>query len=284
MLPKAPSMLIEYLRKSRKTALYSEARFLHATNARILSTNYKALLQNSTTSNISISLTTHKDRIYYLHYVLDSLFFQILRPKCVDLYVTRGEYTKLPDFFNQFYPWLQVHECKNYGAFKKFIPKLKSAQKNELIVSLDDDYIYPPHLISSLYNLKCQNPESITVYCGHSEPAGMSGGTGILWDTNIINEEKLPFFFDEAIFFDAIGKNMDDLFISVAFQEAGINVSPVHKSSQVLNLLRSEFIALPSELLHAISGAPSSNNISKKEQDALTIKAREIIKKALNKA
>ena len=235
---------------------------------------------------IIVSLTTYKNRIHYVHYALDSLYHQTLRPSEVRLYVAKGEYKTLPAILEKFKPWLQVIEVRDIGSYKKFIPALKSVKENELIVSLDDDFLYPPHLIASLYELFLKYPYALIGYCGfrNDKPyfESIAGGFGILWNPEIFHPDKMAFFFDEELFFESIGRNLDDAWIALSCLEQGIEM--VCCSDDYVGALR-EFVELPSGAISPISraGEGSCNYISKEEKARLKHKMLEMIRENLGK-
>lgn len=233
---------------------------------------------------IIVSLTTYRDRIHHVHYVLDSLYHQSLRPDLVRLYLASSEYEVLPKVLDKFMPWLEIVYTDDIGSYKKFIPALKSAKDDEILISLDDDFIYPPHLIASLYNLFLQNQEALIAYCGFKNDKtyfeGVAGGLGILWNPKIFNPQNLPFFFDKKLFFDSFKKNIDDAWICLTCLEKKIEI--VCCKDDFFNT-RKEFIDLPNGKIEAISFGTlgSKNYISPEEKQQIKDKMKEMIKASL---
>lgn len=267
--------LINVIKAARKHALYAESRFLHNLNRKIQTTDYKKLLPPPPAQPkkpIIISLTTHKQRIHYLHYVLDSLFFQTIRPFEVRLYLARGEYASLPEVLERFKPWLKVIEWDDIGSFKKYIPILTQVYEEEIdawVISIDDDLMYPPDFISKLVELKKQHKDAMIGYlCGLDKDGnieGLCGATGILWNTEIFNPKKNPLFFDPKLFIDEMGiRNNDDPWISEWCK--ALKIENVCLETDFFSVFRRDFIALPSEHMHALTAAKSNINIAKISQ------------------
>ncbi|ANV97527.1 hypothetical protein BBW65_01310 [Helicobacter enhydrae] len=281
-LKKIPRFIIETAKNVRKVSLYQETWFLNQRHREISWTQY-APQTTETNHRIVVSLTTHKERIEYLHFVLDSLYMQTLPPAEVQLYVAKGEYTTYPKILEKFQPWLKIIEVEDLGSYKKFIPALLNASKSEVIISLDDDFIYPHYLISSLYSHFLKNQNSLVGYCGFKNGKeyfeGIAGGLGILWNPNIFNIEKMPFFFDQRLFMEQIGRNYDDGWISLSCLEQKIQISCIQEYSY--ELLR-RFYELPSGKLYAISSSGEGvNYISAEEKKILREKTRKIIQEQL---
>lgn len=278
LIKNLPRFLLESAKGLRKLALYQESRFLYEANRRISFSDYsRSVLENQ--PKIIASLTTHKERIEYVHYALDSLYVQTLPPIEVRLYVAKGEYQAYPSILKRFQPWLKIIETDNIGSYKKFIPALKEAKEDELIISLDDDFIYPPHLVSCLYRHFLSHQDSLVGYCGFKNDKpyfeGIAGGMGILWNPKIFNPKNMPFFFREDLFIDKIGRNYDDGWISLSCLESGIAIECV--SDEYYKTIK-EFIELPSGKLYAISSSgKGENHINAEEKKTLREKTRRII-------
>lgn len=278
-----PRFLLETTKGLRKIALYQESRFLYEVNRRICFSEYR-FDHLGNYPRIIVSLTTHKERIEYVHYALDSLYAQTLRPIEVRLYITRGEYQTYPPILRRFQPWLKIIEVDNIGSYKKFIPALREANEEELIISLDDDFIYPPHLVSCLYRHFLLHQNALVGYCGFKNDKpyfeGIAGGMGILWNPKIFNPKTMPFFFRKDLFIDEIGRNYDDGWISLSCLESGIPIECV--SNEYYKTIK-EFIELPSGKLYAISSSGEGENyISAEEKKILREKTRRIILENLN--
>lgn len=279
VLKTLPRFFIETLKGMRKLAIYQESRFLEDRHRQIYFSQYK-FEESILPHKIIVSFTTHKERIKYIHYTLDSLYTQTLRPDSVHLYVSEGEYSTYPTILERFKPWLKIIETKNIGSYKKFIPALMDAKEGELIVSLDDDFIYPSYLISDLYEAFLKKENALIGHCGFKNKQmffnGIAGGMGILWNPKIFNPHTMPFFFDSKLFIDEIGRNYDDGWIALSCLEQGIEIFCL---TEDYFAERKKFYELPSGKLYAISSSgKGSNHINKKEKELLREKTRRIIR------
>ena len=280
-------MFFDFLKSLRKQAIYAESRELIALNRQIHMTDYSKFLysqkEDRETRRIIVSFTTHRDRIDYVHYLLDSLFFQTLRPSEVRLYIAQGEYKQMPRILDRFKPWLKIIETEDIGSFKKYIPALKDLGGGEsYLISLDDDLMVGPHFISRLVRLKDQYPNAMVGYIGSKNKKGvtigLAGPTGILWDLKTFDIKKHPFFFQKELFIDAMGiKNNDDPWLSFSANALGVEMHCL--SDDFFTTYRKDFIPLPSEKMHALTASASELNIAKK---SIMIESR--VKKIIQEA
>ncbi|CBG40191.1 hypothetical protein [Helicobacter mustelae] len=277
-------MFLDFLKTSRKLALYAESRFLYEANRRILTTNYQS--EEIEQNDIIISFTTHRERIHYVHYVLDSLFFQTIRPQEVRLYLTQGEYQSLPKVLKKFGSWLKIIEVEDLGTFKKFIPALQDVSRHQTLISLDDDLIYPPDFVQKLVDLKARHQDSMITFMAYRDrKTGFFDrvtGCGILWNLDVFNTEANPDFFKKELFIDAVGlRNLDDAWTSFYCKALGVNIHAVHEN--YLRTYYHRFIPLPSEVLHAVSMAKSELNIRRGGRKAEK-RIKKIIKELMEKS
>lgn len=262
----------DILRKIARQASCYQGEMLCELNRKIHFTKYH-FETDWENPKITVSLTTHGKRIYFLHYVLDSLYTQTLRPHRVRVYLTKGEYTNLPLMLKKFEPWLQIEEVENLRSFKKFIPALLNASDGEIIVSLDDDFLYPPTLIEELYHLYLHHDKGLLSFCGFdcikaSEFLGHCG-LGILWNTEIFNNKNYPEFFN-LDFIRKIKKSNDDLYISKFCSARGIKTYCCHDFFEAINL----YVPLPSADMEALTwrGGHGSSKYITEDDNRLLIK------------
>ncbi|CBG39891.1 hypothetical protein [Helicobacter mustelae] len=256
-------MFLENVRAQKKQMRHAESRFLYEANRRILTTDYQS--EEIEQNDIIISFTTHRERIHYVHYVLDSLFFQTIRPQEVRLYLTQGEYQSLPKVLKKFGSWLKIIEVEDLGTFKKFIPALQDVSRHQTLISLDDDLIYPPDFVQKLVDLKARHRNAMVSFISsRDKKTGRFGGVsgcGVLWNLEIFNPKSLPYFFKKECFIDAMGiRNNDDSWISNSCLELGVPIEAVYEN--FLDAFREGLISLPSGKIHAVTSAPSEFNIT----------------------
>lgn len=152
---------------------------------------------------IYISLTSIASREAQLRLTLQSLCEQVLdKPYEVHVFLSHEPYL-LDDGWDSLPQWpeldappfrelIQFHFVPNTGPYRKLLPILNrmiDAGENPIIVTADDDVIYPPHWIQTLVDehVLCG---SIVAFRGHTIAADEKGIKNyIAW----INEPKLAF-------------------------------------------------------------------------------------------
>lgn len=115
-------------------------------------------------SQIIVSLTSFPDRINYVHLVVKSLFYQTLRPKEVVLVLATEQFPnqRLPSKLQN---WAKrgltiKWTSKDIRSYKKLLP-IYDQYKHHPILTVDDDFIYDPNLIETLYTASTRHPKSI---------------------------------------------------------------------------------------------------------------------------
>ncbi|MGP8307261.1 glycosyl transferase [Vibrio sp. YIC-376] len=112
---------------------------------------------------VIVSLTTYSKRIHDVYLVLESISLQTVLPNRVILWLAEDEFSldTLPVTLNTRLPHgLEVRFCPDYKSFKKIIPTLQIAPES-LVITLDDDVIYPLDTIERLLNEHSLNPNTI---------------------------------------------------------------------------------------------------------------------------
>lgn len=119
-----------------------------------------------------VSLTSYPKRIPYISYTLITLLQQDLKPKRILLWLSKQEFPKLEsDLPKEVLGFkkcgLEIKWCdENLYAFKKLIPALKEFP-DSLLVTADDDIVYPKDWLSKLYNAYKENPTYIHCHRAH---------------------------------------------------------------------------------------------------------------------
>ena len=112
---------------------------------------------------IVVSLTTYSKRIFDVHLVIESIFQQTLKPNRIILWLDEKEFSdeSIPFVLKlQQKRGLTIKYCKNIKSFKKLIPSLK-LYPNDIIITIDDDTIYPCDLIERLIKSYQKAPKCI---------------------------------------------------------------------------------------------------------------------------
>lgn len=118
--------------------------------------------------NIIVSVTTHGRRIHNVHLTLESIMQQTMKPNKIVLGLDAEEFSQdnIPFSLKKYLQrGLEIQYSENIKSYKKLIPALK-AFPNDIIITIDDDVIYPPNLIDILFLQHKENPSDII--CTHA--------------------------------------------------------------------------------------------------------------------
>lgn len=178
-------------------------------------------------NEIIISLTSYNKRIFDVSLTVESLFQQTLKANRIILWLAEDEFKekRLPMKLTKLTErGLEIRYCEDLKSYKKLIPTIQLFP-DAIIVTVDDDIIYPDDFLENLIFHHKENPEHILCYrarqfsynwrgklrpymkwkiASHKQPASLSilpnGIGGILY---------FPGCFDEAL-------NRKDLFMRLA--------------------------------------------------------------------
>lgn len=119
---------------------------------------------NSFTDSITISLTTHGPRIETVYLTIESLMQQSLKADRIVLCLAKSEFSEadLPAALkNQCERGLEILFCEeDVRSYNKFYYTLQK-YPDDLLVTVDDDFIYPIDTVDSLYRAYLKEPEVI---------------------------------------------------------------------------------------------------------------------------
>ena len=121
---------------------------------------------------ITASMTSFPARIGYVHLALKSLLLQSVKPDRVVLWLAEEQFPdkKLPDELIELQKYgVEINWCEDLYGHKKYYYCLKEQKSNEVIITFDDDIIYPVDCIKRLINthkkfpgcLVCERAQSI---------------------------------------------------------------------------------------------------------------------------
>ena len=126
-----------------------------------------SLIRFFSRKKIIVSLTSYPDRYETLHLVIQSLLCQQLKPSKIILYLYDGEAELLPESLTSLqsgrFQIVRVNE--NIKPHKKYYYAFKD-YPNDLIITVDDDYIYSCDLVLNLYRKHLSHRDKIV--CGRS--------------------------------------------------------------------------------------------------------------------
>lgn len=118
--------------------------------------------------NIIASLTSFPGRIGTVHQAIQTILNQSVRPDRVILYLACEQFParELPQTLHDLireHPSFEVRWCRHdIRSFKKLVPALRDFP-NDIIVTFDDDILYPPTIIERLVEKHHKHPNAI---CG----------------------------------------------------------------------------------------------------------------------
>ncbi|SBR52488.1 hypothetical protein [Halomonas sp. HL-93] len=110
-----------------------------------------------------VSLTTYSKRIHDVYLVLETICQQTVLPNRVILWLAEDEFdnNNLPISIKERMEFgLEVRFCDDIKSYKKIIPTIENFP-NSVIITLDDDVLYPADTIELLVNEHKKNPTSI---------------------------------------------------------------------------------------------------------------------------
>jgi hypothetical protein len=116
-------------------------------------------------SNIIVSLTSFPARIDVLHLALRSVFNQTEKPQKIVLWLgveqfPQGEH-ELPNSILELKPLgLEIKFCEDIKAHKKYFFAFQQ-YPNNMIVTIDDDIIYPVNMLETLLATHYKYPEAV---------------------------------------------------------------------------------------------------------------------------
>jgi len=113
---------------------------------------------------IIISLTSFPDRINVVPKVLESLMKQTVKPDEIILYLASEQFEerRLPKLVQKARRYgVKIEFCKDLKPHKKYYNVMRS-HPNDLIITVDDDVMYPPILIERLYKSYLRHPECVS--------------------------------------------------------------------------------------------------------------------------
>lgn len=148
---------------------------------------------------VIVSLTSYGRRVKtVLPYTIISLFRQSFKPDVIVLWLDRDHWNddNLPDSLVKLkHMGLTISYCDDIKSYKKLIPALREYPK-DIIITVDDDFIYRPHLVSQLMDAWYKEPNRIYVHRAFGVTFTKNGDTDFYnnWNKEISNRS------DEYVF------------------------------------------------------------------------------------
>lgn len=164
LLRKADKWYIDNNTKNQSIHAIIQNYALHsATNHRL------GITETKRDQALTVSLTTYGQRIHTVYLTIESILVQSLKADRIVLWLAEDEFTyeHLPETLkNQEKRGLTIKFCKDIRSYKKLIPGLNT-YPNDLIVTIDDDIIYPIDHIDRLYKAYLKEPDIIHCHRAH---------------------------------------------------------------------------------------------------------------------
>lgn len=113
--------------------------------------------------DVVISLTTYGKRINNVYLTIESIMRQTVKPNKILLWLANDEFSlkTIPQSLQlQQKRGLEIHFCEDLLSYKKLVPSL-SLYGNDIIITIDDDVIYPPNFIDVLVTEHIKHPHDI---------------------------------------------------------------------------------------------------------------------------
>lgn len=111
-----------------------------------------------------VSLTSIPSRLFQLHLVVRSLLRQTVQPERVLLWLNRGMRGSEPRSLRRLVgSRFEIRYTGEHRAHKKLIPALE-AFPNHIVVTCDDDYLYPADWLERLLATHAEHPREIVAH------------------------------------------------------------------------------------------------------------------------
>ena len=132
------------------------------------------ITQQKRIPSVIVSLTTIPERMHKVHLCIESILRQSLKPDYLMLWVSVPE-DKIPKKLDRLKKrGLQIKFCKDIRSYTKIIYTLKENPQS-IIVTADDDHLYPKDWLKQLYDAYQRDPHYIHCHRAHlmiKDPGG----------------------------------------------------------------------------------------------------------------
>ncbi len=134
---------------------------------------------NQLEHEIVVTLTSYGQRIHDLYLCIESLLRQSLPPDRIVLWLARSDFPRgrLPELLRrQERRGLEIHFVdEDLGSYKKIVYALERFP-HSLLLTVDDDVLYPPDTVEQLYYAWCDAPTVIHCQRAHRMALDTRGG------------------------------------------------------------------------------------------------------------
>ena len=168
-----PRFITKRINKYQKEKAIQKARNDYNNKiAEFLKSSYVGVQEQNNSLELIVSLTSYPARIPYIKYTLYTLLMQSYKPNQILLWLSKEEFPNkekdLPQELLEFVKkGLEIKWCdQNLYSYKKLIPSLKEFS-NSIIVTADDDILYPKDWLEKLYRAYKKDPNFIHCHRAH---------------------------------------------------------------------------------------------------------------------
>ena len=147
----------------------------YITNIKISS---NLLNKENRNKKIILSLTSFPDRIEKVEFAIKSLMLQTYKPDRIVLWLAEEQFQKLnlPATLRELEKFgLEIYYCVDVRGHKKYLNLIKNQKEDELIVTYDDDIIYPPNSLEKLIKTHNKFPNAVVCNRGQTAERELSG-------------------------------------------------------------------------------------------------------------
>ena len=133
------------------------------------------------------SLTSFPARIEYVHYAIKSLMLQTYKPDRIVLWLAEEQFPDkvLPKQLTDLQALgLEILWTKDFYGHKKYYHLVEEQKENELVITFDDDILYPPKCIERLVKKHREFPDCVV--CERAQAVNKNGDKLLnpgRWDT-----------------------------------------------------------------------------------------------------
>ena len=123
-----------------------------------------------TDRDVILSLTTYPRRMDTLPIVIESLLRQTIKPTSFQLWLAEEQYPDKGSLLRDMKPYmdrgLEVLFCDDLKSHKKYYYAMKN-NPDAIVVTVDDDIIYPETMLEGLLKKHKENPDCVVAHRAH---------------------------------------------------------------------------------------------------------------------
>lgn len=121
--------------------------------------------------DVIVSLTTYPARINEVYYCLNSLLRQTVQPYKIILWLAKEQFPNeegsVPTRILKLKEYgLDIQFCEDYRSYKKILPTIQN-YPDKVIVTTDDDALYPENWLENLIIESESHPDCVVCYRAH---------------------------------------------------------------------------------------------------------------------